>query len=262
MMRFTGTLGACLAALAVVPATLDPQSSPALGSIEGALSKTVRALELLSGIRTTEEPVTMTLVREVTEEPLPADPERDQKLDLLRTQVSLLQQELDLVEQRQQGRANGQPVAPELVEAVAPADALAQPNGITKGLDASLLAELKDFGVRPAARARPPSEPPANPAYSADPLLHAQACYRAGQYERGEGLLADDDGTAALYWRARCLEKLERLDEARALYTTVMGRADAGSLADRARTNLEFIEWKAQFMAKLPSELQDRKEPR
>lgn len=259
MMKFTGAIGTCLAALVVVPSsTFDGEDAGTLGSLQSALTKTVQALEFLSGMRERTEtgrPAELEVLLEVTEPPMfegGPSPERDQMLDLLRTQVSLLQEELDLVEQRmlERERAGEEP---EPTEAAAPA----RP-GFTRGLDPDSMAVLKKIG-NPATAPAPSLAERAEGTdieYSANVLLQAQACYRAGLYERGANLLIEEPSAEGRYWRARCLERLERLDEASELYTAIAEMPDVGSFAERARTNLEFVTWKLDFVGRLAKEKQ------
>ncbi len=252
MMRFTGAIGTSLAAFVVVPATaLGPDGNDlALSSLEEALSKTVQSLEILVGIRDRAEPIAVDLVLEVTEPPIfdgPAGPERDRKLDVLRTNVSLLREELDVVEAR-------------LLSS--PADttgSIKTPvSGVTRGLDPEALDVLRKLGAPGAPVHRRSIAPATDTAYSANPLMQAQACYRAGLFARGFALLEKDETVAGRYWRARCLERLDRLTEAAELYRAISEQEDAGSFAERASTNLEFVTWKLTFVERLPEELRRR----
>lgn len=252
MMKLTGALGSCLAALVVVPTTaLSPQESDgALTSLRVALDRTVQSLELLGGLRARVEAgerLPLPVLRELTEEPLPAGPKRDADLERLRTRVGLLQQELDLAEARS---ASGVPGT-----APAPAKPASEPQprpGVSRGLTPGELEELARLGAAGEAGASPAvpavAPLPADPSqYSADPLLHAQACYRAGMYQRGVDVLQGDDSSPAVYWRARCLEQLGRLDQAVDLYQKLAARSEDPTWSQRAQANLEFVRWKQQF---------------
>ena len=248
MMRFTGALGGVFAAIVIVPAAGFGQhgADEAVNSLEAGLRKTVETLELLSGIRQnieTEGAISTSVAVSVTEAPIPGAQERDEKLDLLRTQVSLLQQELDVVESRIL-QASQTEKAPD----VAPLPPrLVRDDRFTLGLETGELDTLRALD-RPRvieSVVEEPSEPPVEfEGYSANTLLQAQMCYRARQYSRGLKLLANDESPGGLYWRARCLERLERLAEAITFYERVAGMTDAGSFAERAETNLEFVRWK------------------
>lgn len=252
MMKFTGAIGGVLSALVVVPAIGLGQhgGDQALHSLEKSLTKTVETIELLVGLRDAAdegEPITTRVAVSLTEPALQDGRERDERLDELRSQVGLLQQELDLVEARALGGVETQnpagltPVPPRMRDE----------ERLTVGLDTSGLAVVRDL-PRPDQSSESDSgvddeDPVEFVGYSADALRQAQTCYRAGQYARGLALLSNDETVPGLYWRARCLERLERNDEALALYERVAAREDAGSYAERARTNAEFVRWRQRL---------------
>ena len=256
MMKFTGAIGTLLSAVVAVPAVALGQhgADEALGSLEDALRRTVDTIEVLSGIRDTAQagvPATAALVMSVTEAPVAEERERDEKLQLLRTQVSLLQQELDVVEARIFDHQSEPPAVD-----ITPAAPLPQPaDGFTQGLDPSAISALRDMTRPKPLEVTSTNQDPAieHEGYSADALLQAQACHRGRQYTRGLTLLETDNSPAGLYWRARCLEGLERLDEAAALYERVAALEDGGSYVERAQTNLEFVVWKSKFVGELPT---------
>jgi hypothetical protein len=116
------------------------------------------------------------------------------------------------------------------------------------------------FGTRPtspspsarAARRAETGEARGVPAYSADPLRHGIACYRAGRYEEARALLAPLETPASLYWHARTLERLELLEEAVAVMERVVAQGGDSFEARHAATDLEFLRWKRDFMQSLP----------
>jgi len=244
MLKYTGIIGSMLASLVIVPsATLqsDRRDSP-VESLEAALVQTVDALDLLTGMKARAEKghvVTALAARELSEDPLPGNQERDEKLQILRTQVSLLQQELDLLEFRMKELRTGTSFRS---EGTLPEQGVK----ITKGLGTETLTELRTL-ERPKSKSEELSEPVEHAGYSANPLLEGQACYRAGQYERGIALLENLDSIEAKYWHGRCLERAGYLEKAASVYRRVVAAKDAGSFNERAQTNLEFVEWKLRF---------------
>ena len=247
MLKFVGILGSALASIVIVPAAAlegSRHDSP-VQSLEVALSQTVEALDLLTGMQSRAKAgreITAGAAREISEAPIPGDEERDQKLQLLRTQVSLLQQELDLLEYK--------------MEDLRPGSSFKEkPQGdtgqalVTNGLDQSVLDQIRDL-KRPKAPEAEPPPPIEHVGYSADPLLQGQACYRAGLYERGIELLEPVGSPAGQYWYGRCLERAGRLDDAITVYRKVSEAEDGGSFVERAKTNLEFVQWKARFEKK------------
>ncbi len=81
---------------------------------------------------------------------------------------------------------------------------------------------------------------------------HGRAYFRAGRYEEAIALLKRKPGEpVAEYWIARSLERLERPLEAIRYYESVMSNESAGALADRAKSDRDFIEWRQGFERKL-----------
>ena len=110
--------------------------------------------------------------------------------------------------------------------------------------------ELRTAAARAsdAAPRETPAISPEGEGYSADPLRHAIACYRAGRFAEVLGLIGPDErDLEALYWRARALAQLERVDEALETLGRVIERGKDAGVVERARTELEFLEWKREF---------------
>ena len=223
MMRFHTTVTAGLAALLAVPVLIGQGS---VSTLQDALSGTKRALEVLKGLeqKLGEDPVSaFGLVLSATEAPGGNDEQRDERLETLRSEVNLLQMEFDAM---QSPAMTGDGAVQGALGTRAP---LTRPStlpsaGVTTGIDDSLRALLSGAPMpRPVAPTEPTagdesgaatSDSAATPAYSADPLRHGITCYRAGRYAEAYELLAPLEEGSALYWQARTLERLERLDEA------------------------------------------------
>lgn len=280
MLRFQTALTSGLAALLVVPAFLGQGQ---IASLQDALAGTRRALEVLKGLeqRLREEPAAaLGLILSATEAPAGDDAQRDQRLDSLRNEVSLLQMELDAM---QSPMLDADGAVQSALGARLPfvsherlGDPLSPAAGITTGMDDSMRALLSEApsearSSRAALRggetsaARPGTtqsgageDGRGDSAYSADPLRHGIACYRAGRYAEAHELLLPLDSASALYWQARTLERLERLDDAVQTMERAIAKGDAlGAAGDfdqrRAKTDLEFLRWKRDFVASLPA---------
>jgi hypothetical protein len=257
MMRFQPAIASLLGGVLLLGVAGDGE----IRTLEDALSATSRALEVLHDLagRLERDPQgSIGLLLSATEPPALEERARDERLESLRDEVNLLQMELDAADEP-------------LALAAPPPAALPAGDGVgglTTGLDETLRrllaqdlehAPLRPSEARtsgtPAVEERPVS--PEGEGYSADPLHHAIACHRAGRFEEALALLpADSADPEMLYWRGRTLEKLERLDEAIETLGRVASRADLGSLAERARTDLEFLEWKRDFLARRHGEEQ------
>jgi len=274
MLRFQTTIPALLASVLAVPVLIGQGQ---VASLTDALAGTRRALEVLKGLEQQlgEDPAaTLALVLSATEAPAGTDVQREERLDQLRSEVNLLQMELDA---RQSPALTGEGAVQDALGTHAPLARPERPSaGITTGLDdalrallsgapqprASAMPEAAPLGV-PGAAVAPGETPPASLAggYSADPLKHGITCYRAGRYAEAYELLAPLDDASALYWQARALERLERLDEAVAVMERALTRGGAGFEARRAQTDLEFLRWKRDFVKSMPAR-KEGQEPR
>jgi hypothetical protein len=255
MLRFTQALNVAVAGLLVVPAvTLQ---GDAAGTLRESLERTLAALETLAGIeRHLQEGASeaVTLAVQHTEPPLELDAgdpgSRDRLLEALRADVGQLEAALERAERDGGAGSDGSPghSAP-----------VSEPAGITTGLDDGLRELLASERCAPRSLrlAAPPqakaSEPPREKlaieeqGFTADPLRLAQAYYRKGQFEAAAQMLEQQAGLEALYWKARCLEKLGRHGEALAAYTAVSEAPDAGALQARALEDIEFLKWSLEF---------------
>jgi hypothetical protein len=234
-----------------------------LDTLERTLAGTVRALEVLAGIEervATGTPGAVIEVRAVTEAATLDARERDERLAGLREEVGLLQAELDALESPIRVPLAAQPIA---------GAGGASATAVTSGLDEATRALLgrppgegppvaRGTAAEPRAGARTTAvaAPVIEGAYVADPLGMGRACYHAGRFADGVVALATlKADPEALYWRARCLERLERLDEAANDLRRVLELVgEEGYAARRAKTDLEFVEWKRSFLKRLPGE--------
>ena len=57
------------------------------------------------------------------------------------------------------------------------------------------------------------------------------------------------DDPRARYWTARSLEHMDKTDDAIAIYTQIAALKDAGWAGERARADLEFLQWKKSVEA-------------
>jgi tetratricopeptide (TPR) repeat protein len=261
MLRFQTALASLLGSALVAPVFLGQGS---IATLEDALAGTQRALEVLKSLeqRLQEDPgAALGLLLSATEPAALDEPQLDARFESLRNEVSLLQMELDALQSPQ--LAAGTPGAGAAPLPVLPLSS--EPAWVTTGLDDSLRALLASDApvspVRPTLRMEGADAPDAGAnAYSADPLRHGIACYRAGRHAEALALLAPIEGATALYWTARTLERLERLDEAVATMERALAKASAatgetpGFEPRRAESDLEFMRWKRDFLRGLRPE--------
>ena len=253
---------AALAAIFVVPAVAWQEGSTA--SLQEALQRTVAALEALAGLGERiaggdRQAVPQLLA--ATEPALGEEPSPGEALTQLRGEVAALEIELDGLHAAMPGATPGHTGArlPSEQDSVLP---------LTTGLDDATRALLAD--PPPVAAESGPlgpslQDPPAQtgpgrastkrsfeePGYAADPFRLARAYYRQGQWEQALALLAEPSANPEeAYWRARCLDKLGRFDEAVAAYEALAADPGGGTHAQRAREDLEFLRWRRQFEAR------------
>jgi len=273
-MRFHQMLHAALASIFVVPAVT--LTSGQAGGLEQALTETVRAIESLAGLRSEmddEGPDTATIesvvsqVLIMTEQPTLDGPQRDGLLATLRRDVSRLQMVLDDLTPAVTGNGSGAEqdggADPDFMGPPAEDPEAGPP--ITTGLDDETRAALMD--IQPPVHEQDPREilrttkpkTAESDSFTADALRLGHAYYRAGRYAEGLIILSKRPGDIeARYWSARCLEHLERYEEAIEIYTEVVTNVDAGYFADRAKSDLSFLSWKLDFAKRIDRKDDDR----
>ncbi|MBK7878560.1 MAG: hypothetical protein IPJ77_23125 [Planctomycetes bacterium] len=252
-MRFSSAIAMGLGLIVVLPALSGAQQQQ---DLEHALSQTVRALAVLSGIekdlpaRPADQAVE--LARSATEPAIGDERSRDEELQLLRKDVGRLQMTWD---ELARGTSDGSAAA---TPTPAPGEPTALPSvTITTGMSETLRAQLSGETLVPFARRNPTSPLQGTPAApvrdaAADALRQGQALLRANKPKDALIVLrAVESDVRAKYWMARALEKLERYEEALDLYRAVAQAPDAGYLAARATNDADFLEWKRDFAKKL-----------
>jgi len=265
MLKFNYALNLALATLLVVPAVT--LGSGGEDSLEATLQRTLKALDQLAAVEQRLEAGDASAIPTVvaaTEAPLPAPAEdpgaRDALLDTLRNDVARLQGETERLETAALTADAATPIhaTPTNTSSGATSEIAA-----TTGLDDALRARLAAGTVPSAPRKQDTNVATGTPVatsasgatrafeqagYTADALRLGRACYRQGRY--AEALAAFElrlDDIECSYWRARTLEKLGRETEAIAGFGAVVARKDAGALAERAREDLEFLQWRVDF---------------
>ncbi|MCC7011024.1 MAG: tetratricopeptide repeat protein [Planctomycetes bacterium] len=273
MLKFNYAINLGLATLLVVPAvTLGTNQNE---SLEVTLKKTVEALDELAAIEQRlhdKDPGAIHDALRWTEAPLQTPdnrPEvRDELLVGLRDEVARLQREAEALESGSQAVELKTPEIPaesarEIVESTVDGPT-------TIGLDDAARRKLSskprvappsDAGATTAG-ATAPTKPASStnggktPAkqsfepegFAADAFKLGRAFYRQGRYDQA---LVNFEGNAknpeAQYWRARCLEKLGRTADAIVAYGQVSALPDAGFAAERAKEDLEFLQWRLEF---------------
>ena len=293
MLKFHGALSSGLAALAVVPILATQEDG--LSELQQALAQTTHALAVLETIqdRIDDNPEITGLILASTEAPTLAERESDEQLAQLRNEVNLLAMELDHLRAPATTPRPARPTGAAQADG-APDTGLSTPTnarpesfdtggtGLTTGLSPELRSSLrpssKDADVPLARDTRGRQVAPSRgaetagpaasermdtsfeqPGYSADPIAQARASFRARRYAEGIALLEREESTEALYWRARCLEKLSRTEEASALLERLLTLTQDPAETKRAKSDLEFLRWKSDFLGNLPEGMREEK---
>ena len=246
MMKHNFAVGVGLALLVVLPTSALGVQAPE--TLQQALERTLAALEQLAGIEQRLAKHDTGAIRDAiaSTEPalaVPADrPQaRDEQLDLLRREVVSLQGALD-----GDSRIGAPATKSNAVESQRTPASGAATTGLDeatrRALGAPVSAQEKLDGALGSAPAPKRTFEPRG--YSADPLELGRALYRREKF--ADALVQfESQGTQieATYWKARCLERLNKSSDAIAAYKQVVASPSAGPLAARAKDDLEFLTW-------------------
>jgi tetratricopeptide (TPR) repeat protein len=260
MLKFQTALMALLGTALLLPGFASQDTTRGL---ERSLGETTRALEVLAGIQRGIEarhPAAIQLAKQATESPSGEARVRDNRLVTLRDEVNRLQAMSD----RMQGASTQAREVESTLQSPPSGNDESMPRVIVStGLSQDAREEL--IGIaQPAARgartATPRSEtnaPAGTPVnvgeLAADPLRQAQVLYRAGRFEEcAAQLKRHDSEPEAAWWRGRALERLARNGEAVECYKRAADGAPKDSqLQKRAAGDLEYLQWKVDFLKKL-----------
>lgn len=277
MLKFNYFTNLGLATLVVVPAvTLGTSQNE---SLEQTLKRTLHALDQLAAIEqrlNSGDATAVPAVLAACELPLPTPPDRpqarDELLDTLRGDLARLEGEIELVE----SGSSATPAHPKARTSDKLNDVdVPPPPAATTGLDDAarrLLGARTSVPVTTPAAQQPSSatnttRPAPSSArtfetdgYAADTLKLGRALYRQSRY--AEALTTFEqrrEDAECSYWRARTLEKLGRDADAVKAYGEVIELKDAGAHADRAKEDLEFLQWRLSFEKARPAAKETKK---
>jgi tetratricopeptide (TPR) repeat protein len=275
MLKAMLPLSSLLGVLYAVPLAVEDAPPRTL---RGALDDTVRALDVLRGVETIDvRERDVELVRAATEAPASDPAERLARLDRLRGELTRLENHLELLRSGAAPAFAALPVTPGLV----PVPTVGLGDGeLARLIEATRTPPPAPEPVAPATperRTYVPLEPlptgdttssanaPASGSTSGNVLAppprdealafsKARAAYLAGQFDRALAeFQAGPNDARHRYWRALCLDRLGRAEEALALYDVVIADAEGGEYVQRARSDADFLRWKIQFGAPKPA---------
>jgi hypothetical protein len=267
MLKAMLPLTSILGVLVAVPLAVQDQAPRTLQS---ALEETMRSLDVLRGVATVERP-DIGLVRAATEAPL-ADPiERLARLDRLHGDLSRLEAHLELLRSGvapatafmslpteaapvpTRGLGDGE--IARLLEATR-APVAPEPTTPETGRERSSITDLRrllpetpiDGGTTTPADTNTSGALPPPPMDESLAFAKARAAYLAGQFDRAlAAFQSGPDDPRHRYWRALCLDRLGRVEEALALYDVVINDSNAGEYVERSRSDADFLRWKSAF---------------
>ena len=262
MLKFQTALMALAGTALLLPGLASQDTTRGLQS---SLGETTRALEVLAGIQRGIEarhPAAIQLAKQATESASGEARVRDNRLVTLRDEVNRLQAMSD----RMQGASTQAREVENTLQALPAKDAESMPHVIVStGLSQDAREELIGIALPASRSARPapaptpgasqaPAGTPVNVGeLAADPLRQAQVLYRAGRFEECAAQLKRHDAEPeAAWWRGRALERLSRNVEALECYRhAAEGAPKDSGLQKRAAGDLEYLQWKVDFVKKL-----------
>lgn len=277
MMKYTYVTNLAIATVLVIPAVAIQDDAGGSG-LAGTLQGTIDALDELVRIQegfAHGNSAALDRILGATEAPILDPRGRDEFLVKLREEVNGLQTQVD---QAGNNSATAMPHLPtggqvplagmgpalppggpgafgsaQSTQATQIARPQVPPHNVTSGLTSEMRQALQSqqLPINPLSPTiiNDPSKQKAfeKAGFSADIMRQGRLYFRAGRYAEALTLLEKDaEKPEAMYWIARCFEKLGREDEALEKYRAVMDSGEA-TFARRAKHDVDFLEWKRNF---------------
>jgi len=259
MMKFTYLFNFGLMGALVVPAAI--QQGTSVEQLTRAIRSSDKALDSLSGIEqqlANGDYAGVEAILAATEAPFGGERQRTELLDQLRREIGQLESRLQDV---------GLPSVLDYLNDDPTASIQLGPEGepgsageiATTGLSESERNGVGDIwppitteAESPKARKSGDKFTIEKPGFTADALRQGRAYYRASRYKEAMVLFTTREGEPeADYWIGRCLERLDRPSEAVAAYTRVIENEASGALAERAKSDRDFLRWLIDFDRKV-----------
>lgn len=253
MLKFTYLINFGLAGALVVPAVTQQLDS--VQQLEKSISSTEQAIQNLTQLeerlRTGDYQAVEGVLRS-TERPFGTQRERSTLLDRLREEIGLLDSKLQTIEtQVTLPHTQLDPTAD-----LSTSTETDSPNtGLTQEGRDVLDGMLPPVPGRTGATVRKTGDRLdfEEQGFTVDAIRHGRAYFRAERFDEALRLVSTRRGEPlADYWAGRCLEQLNRPQEALAAYVSVESNPDSRpeDIA-RAKNDREFLEWKIDFDRKL-----------
>jgi hypothetical protein len=218
MMKHHTALCTLLAATVGVPMLIGQE-----GDLLARLTSTQNAITEIAGLRpglASRDAQALTRLLEISVDPLPPTPARDQQIMAARTRVASLRMELDRIESEGIQKLIQDPSRTDLSQA---------------DRDAATV------GHGPATQLTPRSREAKG--YSADPMREAQLLVSAKRFTEALTVLKPLSATAQVrYWRATAISGLGQTDKALTLYRALANEAEQSDYKRWATQEVKLIE--------------------
>lgn len=257
MLKFTYLINFGLAGALIVPSMTQQLGS--VEQLESSISNTDQAIAALTRLQErlqVGEYVAVEGILRATEQPFGDPRERSILLDRLRDEIGQLEATVQSVEMRatlphtqEDPTKNLQPASPTGSATGSATTGLSQEGrdaleGIWPPVPGETSAVVRKTGEHISFE---------EDGFTVDAVRHGRAYYRAGRYAEALRLISTRKGEpVADYWAGRCLERLDRPQEALVAYLSVENNPNAEP-ADvaRAKNDREFLEWLVDFDRKV-----------
>lgn len=253
MLKFTYLINFGLAGALVVPSMT--QQLGTVEQLENSIASTDQAIQALTQLEAQLQSGDYRAVEGIlraTEKPFGTQRERSVLLDRLREEIGQLDSQLQTIERRTTlPHTQLDPTA----DLSTDPDIDASSTGLTQeGRDAlgGILPPVPG-GTGATVRKVGDRLDFEEQGFTVDAIRHGRAYFRAERFEEALRLVSTRRGEPlADYWTGRCLEQLNRPQEALAAYVSVESNPDSPpeDIA-RAKNDREFLEWKIDFDRKL-----------
>ena len=266
MLRFTTLVNFSLVGAIVAPAAF--QRGPSEKELSASIEATEHSLRSLEAIQQKLGQKDYTAVQSImlaTEAPFGSARDRSQLMDQLRREIGELEFRLEEVES---------PIVLEHLNTDPTQAVREDPDGqLSKGAVATTgmsTEELSEVGnIWPPIPTGNTNIPVASKesgklryektGFTVDAVKQGRAYYRADRYKEALRLFETRQGDPeGDYWIGRTLERLGRPQEAITAYTRVIENEASGAIAERAKSDLDFVQWMIDFDSKLTSYAKDK----
>ena len=266
MLRFTTLINFSLVGAIVAPAAF--QKGPSVKELSASIEATensLRSLQAIQGKLKSGDESAVKSILAATESPFGSARDRSQLMDQLRREIGELEFRVEETDA---------PIVLEHLNEDPTESVRRDPSGqnskgavATTGMTTEELSEVGN--IWPPIPTGSNNIPVASKdggrlryeksGFTVDAVRQGRAYYRAARYLEALRLFETrKDDPQGDYWIGRTLERLDRPQEAIAAYTRVIENEEAGAIAERAKSDREFVMWMVDFDRKLTTYGKDK----